>query len=191
MASCWTLAKQPQCSNILHTYQPSYSPQRFETTLNGLFMNKPAVFYSKPAHALITWTKVNLSGHIPPHCICRKYCTAFSDCPSFTYFVSFLFHAKMLNCTVPGAIAAIFAAIHSGFHMSSSQSASHVFLCLKSRYLSFVYNQKSRLSWSAMYSPHPTHQKYHQNRKSRTEILSISKRILSEHIAIYLPSPAY
>jgi hypothetical protein len=67
---------------------------------------------------------------------------------------------------VPGAIAAIFAAIHSGFHMSSSQSASHVFLCLKSRYLSFVYNQKSRLSWSAMYSPHPTRQKYHQNRKS-------------------------
>ncbi len=146
---------------------------------------------SEPAHALITGAKVNLSGHISPHCICRKCCTAFSDCPSFTYFVSFLFHAKMLNCAVPGAIAVIFAAIHSGFHISSSQSASHVFLCLKSRYLSFVYNQKSRLSWSAMYSPHPTPQKYHQNRKSCTEILSISKRILSEHIAIYLPSPDY
>jgi hypothetical protein len=55
--------------------------------------------------------------------------------------VSFWFHAKMFNCTVPGAIAAISDATHGGFRWSSSQSASCVFLCLKSGYLSFVYNQ--------------------------------------------------
>jgi len=47
----------------------------------------------------------------------------------------------MFNCAVPGAIAAISDATHAGFHRSSSQSASCVFLCLKSGYLSFVYSQ--------------------------------------------------
>ncbi len=41
---------------------------------------------------------------------------------------------------MPGAIAAISAATHDGFCQSSSQSASPVFLCLKSGYLSFVYH---------------------------------------------------
>jgi len=49
----------------------------------------------------------------------------------------------MFDCTAPGAIAVISAATHDGFHQSASCSASHVFLCLKSTYLSFVYNQKS------------------------------------------------
>jgi hypothetical protein len=33
MATCWTLSKHPQGSHILHTCQPSYSPQR-NPTLN-------------------------------------------------------------------------------------------------------------------------------------------------------------
>jgi hypothetical protein len=43
-----------------------------------------------------------------------------------------------------------------------------VFLCLKSGYLSFVDNQKSRSSWSAMYSPHHGNKWYHKNRESCT-----------------------
>ncbi len=31
MATCWTLSKHPQGSHILHTCQPSYSPQRLQT----------------------------------------------------------------------------------------------------------------------------------------------------------------
>ncbi len=54
------------------------------------------------------------------------------------YFVSFLFHLKMLNYTMPGAIAAISAATPGGFCRSSRECASC--LCLKSRYLSFAYN---------------------------------------------------
>jgi hypothetical protein len=68
-------------------------------------------------------------------------------CLSFKYLLSFLFHAKIFNCTVPGAIAAISAATQGRFHQSLSQSASFVFLCLKYRYLSFVYKQKFRSSW--------------------------------------------
>ncbi len=65
--------------------------------------------------------------------------------PSFTYFVSFFFHAKKrFSCTLPGAIAAISAATRGRFYWSSSQSASCVFLSVKSGYLSFAYNQKSR-----------------------------------------------
>ncbi len=119
----------------------------------------------KPAHALITWTKVNLLGLIPSQSICWKSFISFSSCPSFTYFVSFWFHAKMFNCTVPGAITAIFAATHGRFSWSSSQRASCVFLCFKSGYLSFVYNQRFTSIWSAMYSPHPRHKWHHKNRE--------------------------
>jgi hypothetical protein len=66
----------------------------------------------------------------------------------------------MFSCTAPGAITATSAATHGRFHWSSTQSASSVFLCLKSGYLSLAYNQKSRSSWSAMYSPHPKHKCY-------------------------------
>jgi hypothetical protein len=61
---------------------------------------------------------------------------------SFTYFVNFFFHAKkvQLHC----AIAVISAATHGRFYWSSSQSASCVFLSVKSGYLSFAYNQKSK-----------------------------------------------
>jgi hypothetical protein len=57
----------------------------------------------KLAHALITWTKVNFSGIIPSHCICWKSCITFSGRPSFKYFVSIWFHAKISIslCLVP------------------------------------------------------------------------------------------
>jgi hypothetical protein len=35
----------------------------------------------KPAHALITWKKVNLSRLIHSHCIYQKSCITFSGCP--------------------------------------------------------------------------------------------------------------
>jgi hypothetical protein len=66
----------------------------------------------------------------------------------------------MFNCTVPGAIAAISAATHGRFHWSPSQSASCQII--------FLYDQKSRSSWSAMYSPHPRHTWHHKNRESCT-----------------------
>jgi hypothetical protein len=92
---------------------------------------------------------------------------------------------------VPGAITAIFAATHGKFSWSSSQRASCVFLCLKSGYLSFVYNQRFTSIWSAMYSPHPRHKWHHKNRflicwKSCTDLLHQNIAF-----AIYLPSPAY
>ncbi len=43
-------------------------------------------------------------------------------------------------------------------------------LVLKSGYPSFVNNQKSRSSWSAMYSPHPGN-KYHKNRERCSDLL--------------------
>jgi len=109
-------------------------------------------------------------GHGHP-LVCWKSCITLSSYPLFTCFVSFLLHANTLNCTIPGAFAAISAATHSEFCQSSTQSASHVFLCLKSGYLSFVNNQKSRSSWSAMYSPHPGNKWYHKNRERCSDLL--------------------
>jgi hypothetical protein len=86
----------------------------------------------------------------------------------------------MLNCTVPGAIAAISAATHAGNHRSSFSSTSCVILCLRSRYLSFVGNQKST---SGMYSLHPTHQCYHsKNRESHIDLPSPSAREFCHNI---------
>ncbi len=90
---------------------------------------------------------------------------------------------KMFNCNVLRAIAAISTATHGRFCQSSSQSPSCVFLCLKSGYLSFVYNQKSRSSRSAMYFPHPRHNWHHKNRE-------ICIDLLHQHMAItYLLQP--
>ncbi len=94
----------------------------------------------------------------------------------------------MLNCTVHGAIAAISAATHGRNHQSSFLSTSCVILCLRSRYLSFVGNQKSR---SGMYSLHPTRQCYHsKNRESHTDLPSQSARDFCHNI-LQVPSPAY
>jgi hypothetical protein len=48
---------------------------------------------------------------------------------------------------------------------------------LKSGYLSFINNQKSRSSLSAMYSPHPRNKWYDKNRESCTDLLH-------QHIAL-------
>jgi len=98
-------------------------------TLNPLWMScsltsLPSSSAPKPADALISWTKVNLSGFIPSCCICWKSCITSSGCPSFTYFVSFLFHENLFTCTVPSAIAAISDATHGGSPWSWSESVS-------------------------------------------------------------------
>jgi hypothetical protein len=133
MASCWTISKHPQCSHILHTCPLSYSPQRHQT--HNEF--EQAVYeqachlqmFVKQHNALISWIKVNLLGLTPCCRICWKSCITISSRPSFTCFVSFRLHANTLNCTIPGAFAAISAATHGEFRRSSTQSASHVFLC--------------------------------------------------------------
>ncbi len=67
---------------------------------------------------------------------------------------------------------------------SSTQSASHVCLCLKSGYLSFVDDQKSGSIGSAMYSPHPRNQWYDKNRERCSDLLQ-------QHIALtYILQPA-
>jgi hypothetical protein len=118
---------------------------------------------------------MNLLGLTPCCRICWKSYITVSSCPYFQCFVSFRLHANTLNWTILGAFVAISTASHGEFHRSAAQSASHVFLCLKSRYLSFVNNQKS--SWSAMYFPHPGYKWYHKKRESCTDLLH-------EHIAL-------
>ncbi len=90
----------------------------------------PSSGATKPAHAFITSTKVNSLGLILSCCICWKSWITFLGCPSLTYFVSSLFHAKMFNCIVPGAKATLSAATHGGFLWSSSQSPSCIFKCV-------------------------------------------------------------
>jgi hypothetical protein len=173
-ASSGTLSKHPQCSHIFQKCQPSYSTQRHQTHNDfewAVHNNCLPSSDPKPALGLITWRKVKIWELIPSHCSWWKSCINFSGCPSYTYIVSFWFRPKMFNWTVPGAIAAIFAATHSRLHQSPSQSSSCVFLCVKSWYLSFLWNQKSRSSWLAMYSSHPRHKWYHKNRESHTDLL--------------------
>jgi hypothetical protein len=58
-----------------------------------------------------------------------------------TYIVSFFIPWKTFNCIVLGANATIFSVTNGGFHWFSNQSVFCVFLRLKSKYLTFVYNQ--------------------------------------------------
>ncbi len=81
----------------------------------------PSASACKLAHALSTWTKVNLSGLIHYRCSCWKSCSVLSGSPALTYFASFLFCTKMFSCTVPGAITAISASTHAGVQWSSIQ----------------------------------------------------------------------
>ncbi len=96
----------------------------------------------KLAHELSTWTKVKRLGGLVPFCCCMcwKSSNVFSCCPILTYLASFLFHEKVSNCTVPGAIGASSATTHDGFRLSTSQSASPIFLCLKSGSLGFTFS---------------------------------------------------
>ncbi len=72
--------------------------------------------------------------------MCWKSSNVFSCCPVLTYLASFLFHEKVSNCIVLGATAASSATTHDGFRLSTSQSASTIFLCLKSGYLGFTFS---------------------------------------------------
>ncbi len=131
---CWNSSSVSYpCPHFTH---PNIMVVPVTTFQNGILMKTFQVLLNQ--HMLITWTEVNLSGLIPCS-ICWKSCIAFSGHPPLTYFVSFLFHGKIINCTIPGAIAAISAATHGEFCWSSSQSASCVFICLKSGYFSFAY----------------------------------------------------
>jgi hypothetical protein len=51
-----------------------------------------------------------------------------------TYLTSLLFHEKLFNFRLPGAMSATFAHTHKGFCQLTSQSAFCIFLCLKSVY---------------------------------------------------------
>jgi len=104
--SCSTLNAPTFC---IHVNQATPHKDFRLTTIRSLSVHKPP-------HALITWTKVNLL-RIIPFC----YIT-FSGCPSFQYFASIWFHAKMFNFTVLSAIATMFVSIDGGFYQSSSQS---------------------------------------------------------------------
>ncbi len=81
---------------------------------------------------------------------------------------------------MPGAIAAISAATHGGFCQLSSQSASPVFLCLKSQYLSFVYHR----------DPGQVHQPCSPHIPCINVIIRTEKANLTFSISIYLLSPA-
>ncbi len=100
-----------------------------------LSVHEPACLPSsrvpKLAHALSIRTKVNLSGVLVPLCfISWKSSTVFSCCPALTYLASFLFHEKLSNCAVPGAMEANFTPTHGGLYRSWSQSPSCISLCL-------------------------------------------------------------
>jgi hypothetical protein len=91
------------------------------------------------------------SGFSTFHC---HYCPCYSfeiSSPSWVahpsqYFIRFKFHAKVFNYIVLSANVAISTTTHGKFCWSSSQSDFYVFLCLKSWYILFFYNQKSRSS---------------------------------------------
>ncbi len=109
MESCWTLSKHPHCSHILHTCQPSYSPQRHQTDNHIGWAWTSLLFSSAPksAHALITWTKVNVAALIPSRCIFWKGCIIFSGCSILHIFCKLLIPCK--NVQLHCAFAAISA----------------------------------------------------------------------------------
>jgi hypothetical protein len=125
-------------ASILHV-----GPQRHQNPIHFEWSAHECTSPPKPACAfIITWTKVNLSGFIPSQ-------------------VAHLTYISCKNVQLHGAWCHW---NHLRFHQSPSQSDSHVFLCLISGYLSFVYNQNSESSWSARYSLHPRHKWCHMDR---------------------------
>ncbi len=98
-----------------------------------------------PAHALITSRKVSSSGLISSHGIFWKICTAFSGCPSFTYIKALY---SMQKCSV----ALFLVPPMAGFISPQARV-----LPIPSYVWNLGTNQKSRSSWSTMYSWHPSH----------------------------------
>jgi hypothetical protein len=80
---------------------------------------------------------------------------------------------KMFNCTVPGAIAAISAATHAGFGLSSMQSASRLlvfeilvpFICVQVEIQVKLISHVFSTSW---------HNWYHNNKESHTDLLHLN-----------------
>jgi hypothetical protein len=104
METCWTFSKHPQHSHILHTCQPSYSPERhhtlnhFEQTVHEQACHLQEFLSSTSVNHLNNSALVRTH----PCWISWKSCITFSSCPSL--FVSFWFHPKMFNCTLPGCL---------------------------------------------------------------------------------------
>ncbi len=111
----------------------------------------------------------------------------------FLNFLSFLFHAKMFNSTVPSAISAISPATNGKFCQSSSQRASCVFLCLKSKFHWFVYNQKIQIKLiSHIFSTSHRHKWYiRTGKKSPWPSPSAREYLVTGILRILYLLPAY
>ncbi len=174
MASCWTISKHPQCSHILHTCPLSYSPQRHQT--HNEF--EQAVYeqachlqmFVKQHNAL---NQLNKSEFVRTHSLLSHLLEKLHH-----HLQSPILH---MFCKLP--IACKYVELHYTWCLRSylcchpwwvsSVLYTKCFPCvlvLKSGYPSFVNNQKSRSSWSAMYSPHPGN-KYHKNRERCSDLL--------------------
>ncbi len=70
----------------------------------------------------------------------------------FPHIVSFWFHAKMFNCTVPDAIATISAATHGRFRQSRSQSINCIYLSSPA-YYNYLTSAKGLKMISAKFRP--------------------------------------
>jgi hypothetical protein len=121
----------------------------------------------KLSHALISSTKINVYGLIQTFpCTCWNNCIAFSSYPSFAYFVSFLFHVEKFNSIVPNSIAPIYFTTIGGFCCPPPPrppKVKLVFLCLKSKYPSFAYNENPNQVNHPSRSAHPKHKFYQKN----------------------------
>ncbi len=137
MASCWRLSEHLPCSHIWHTGQPVYSPTKGSASqplwMISSWACQPSSSASELAHPYSTRTKVNVKiRSFLLHLLEKLDCLLML--PSLTYLTSLLFHEKLFNFTLPGAMAATFTHTHEGFCQLTSQSAFCFFLCLKSGY---------------------------------------------------------
>ncbi len=89
MVSCQTLSKYPQCSYILHTCQPIYSPQRHSSPNRFEWWYDDEYTCPLPSAITLSYafsipTKVTEFGHTPSCCICRNSSSAFCLAYIFT-----------------------------------------------------------------------------------------------------------
>ncbi len=112
---------------------------RLATTLKSSWTCMPASSAPKPAHALISWTKPNVSKIIPYCGICWEIWNAFLGCPSFTHSLRFWFHEKMFNYTVPGGIATIYVTTMMGLSTPQAIVFHHFFIFVCSTFWLFDF----------------------------------------------------
>ncbi len=165
MESCWTQSKPPQHPHILHTCPPSYSSQRHQTPNHFEVSADTAALLEKLHHLL----------RFP---ILHIFCKLLILCKNARLHCSWC-QCSHLYCHPWQVLLVV---------------KPECFMCLLMLeiYLLFVYNQKLKSSWSAMYSPHPRHKWYHKNRESCTELLHqhIAFTCLLQHTTI-LPLPTF